>query len=503
MTKDNFRFWCPIEKATEQLVDPTTGEQVMRLGGIASTADKDADNEYLDPNGFDIKPLLESGMVNWHHQAKGQPAAIIGEPTKAEIRKDGLYIETDLYPSSEIARQVWDLANTLDKNSKTRRLGYSIEGKVLKRKSDDKKSPDYNHIVQAVITGVAITHMPKNPKTFANIIKGDIDPEDYEEEEVETEEEKKEEKAMTTENAAAVKRESLLGAPKFLTKGETLDKLFQDIPGISIDKAEQIYQLIKSISMAKERKEVTTEDIQKAYETLGLTPAPETEEVEKGGEAEETEKVEEVEKGGDGAPAEGTEHTETAEEEKEEKEEEEEKEVKKGGNRFDVLEKAIADLGSQNSLYIKALGTMMKGADQRLEKAVQSLELADQKISSMEEIIKGQAETIASMQEQINAFGEGGAVAKAAVHANPIERRFNKGHEQTDIEKGGEAEEKENRVSMSLQKAAVLEILDQACFAKGYDQEFGKACTDFEALGTLTPNVIKRIKDEFGYEIVK
>ena len=140
--KKNFTFWFPLEKS-EEVVDPTTGEQIMRLGGIASTSDNDSDGEYLDPNGFDIKPLINSGLVNWHHQAKGQPATIIGEPTKAEIRPEGLYIETDLYPSSQIARDVWELANTLAKDSKTRRLGYSIEGKVLKRKSNDPSNPDF------------------------------------------------------------------------------------------------------------------------------------------------------------------------------------------------------------------------------------------------------------------------------------------------------------------------------------------------------------------------
>ena len=192
--EDKFTFWCPLEKAQD--LDPTTGEPVMKLGGIASTSDEDSDGEFLDPKGFDIKPLIESGMVNWHHQAKGQPATIIGEPTKAEIRPEGLYIETELYPSSKIACDVWELAETLEKDSKTRRLGYSIEGKVVKRKSNDKKSPDYKKIVKAIITGVAITHQPKNPKTFANIIKGEID-DDFEDEE---------EKALDTETGKALKK---------------------------------------------------------------------------------------------------------------------------------------------------------------------------------------------------------------------------------------------------------------------------------------------------------
>ena len=199
----------------------------MRLGGIASTSDEDSDGEFLDPKGFDIKPLMESGLVNWHHQAKGQPSAIIGEPSKAEIRPEGLYLEVDLYPSSKIAHEVFDLAQTLEKDSSTRRLGFSIDGKVEKRKSKDVHNPGYKHIEKAIITGVAVTHMPKNPKTFANIIKGEIDDDlEVDENEVTQEEEIKknnknteseevdvdeiiiEEKSLTADgNGAPLKRE--------------------------------------------------------------------------------------------------------------------------------------------------------------------------------------------------------------------------------------------------------------------------------------------------------
>ena len=59
---NNFNFWCPVE--ISKAIDEKTGEEIMLLGGIASTADEDSDGEFLDPKGFDIKPLLESGMVN-------------------------------------------------------------------------------------------------------------------------------------------------------------------------------------------------------------------------------------------------------------------------------------------------------------------------------------------------------------------------------------------------------------------------------------------------------
>lgn len=489
MLEDSFKFWCPIEKSQE-VIDPSTGEQVMLLGGIASTADEDADGEFLDPKGFDIKPLMKSGMVNWHHQAKGQPSAIIGEPTKAEIRPEGLYIETQLYPSSKIAHDVWELANTLEKDSKTRRLGYSIEGKVVKRKSNDKSSPDFKKITKAIITGVAITHMPKNPKTFANIIKGDIDEIDDEEEE-ETED-KKEEKSLDTESGKPLMRESVDKKIKNQTfgKSEVIEQLFKDIPAISIQKAEKIYSLITKISNMKGKKTITEEDITKAYEALGLDVNPASEE--------------DVQKGGDGCPCGGdtttlkkskTKKADDTEEETEEEEDETEKgcggKVKKGGvNRFDRIEKALATSHQITSKYIKALGIMVKDASQKLEKAAaRENELLD--------IIKAQDDTLAEMSEKLERFGSEVPAPKSISAARPVERHFDKG-EDAEIEKAGK-----NVISMSKQPQAVAEILDQATFNKGYDEEFSKACTSFEATKQLPASIIARIKNEFGLEIVK
>ena len=494
--ENSFKFWCPIEKAQEA-IDPTTGEQVMRLGGIASTSDEDADGEFLDPKGFDIKPLMESGMVNWHHQAKGQPATIIGEPTKAEIRPEGLYIETDLYPSSKIACDVWELANTLEKDSKTRRLGYSIEGKVVKRKSNNKNSPDYKKIVKAIITGVAITHQPKNPKTFANIIKGEID------DDMDDDEETKEEKSLDTESGKPLKKESLNKKLKNQTfgKSEVVERLFKDIPGISIEKAEKIYSLISKISNMKGKISVTEEDIQKAYEALGLDIEP-TEDVQKGGDGctnggkEQTLNKAKAKKAEDADDSE--EQEETTEENEEDDDDAQKGKMKKGGeggNRFDRIEKAMATSHQITSKYIKALGVMIKDASQKLEKAAErETELLD--------LVKAQEDTISALTEKIEQFGSEVPAPKSLSAARPVERQFAKGNEEDDLNKGGEGR-KSNQVSMSRQPRLVAEILDQATFAKGYDAEFSKACTTFEASKTLPASIIARVKNECGYEIVK
>jgi len=500
MTKieDKFEFWCPIEKSQDCL-DPTTGEKIMRLGGIASTSDKDSDGEYLDPKGFDIKPLKENGLVNWHHQAKGQPSTIIGEPTTAEIRPEGLYIETDLYPSSKIACDVWELAQTLEKDSKTRRLGYSIEGRVIKRKSNDKKSPDYKQISKAIITGVAITHQPKNPKTFANIIKGETDDIDDEEEE----NTKEEDKGLNTENASALKKESVDSKVKKqnFSKAEIVEKLFKDIPAISIDKAEKIHLMLIKIANMEGRKNVTSDDIQKAYEALGLD-AVEGDDVTKGcgGDGMQSEKP--TKKAKTSTKKKEADEEETAEEEANEDEEDEEaenkggKKVQKGadgGNRFDRIEKAIATSHQINSKYIKALGVMMKDATQKLEAAAE-------RESELLDVVKAQDETISSMSERVEAFGAEVPAPKSLSSSRPVERQFSKGN---DNDFGGKEKTNEKQISMSRQGAAVAELLDQATFAKGYDDEFSKAVTHFEATKSLPANIIARIKNDYGFEIVK
>lgn len=535
---NNFEFWCELNQV-EKAVDEKTGEEIMLLGGIASTADEDSDGEFLDPKGFDIKPLLKSGLVNWHHQAKTNPGTIVGEPTKAEIRKEGLYIETQLYPHSQVACDIWELAKTLAKDSKTRRLGYSIEGRVVQRKSDDPTNPDYKKIIKAVITGVAITHQPKNPKTFANIIKGDID-DDLDNEEEKEEIKEKEvttdtEEAMDTETGAALKRESVDDSLKVTTfgKSEVYDKIFQDIPGISISKAEKIYSLIEKIAMKKDSKAITADDIQKAYDALGLEvpvldiAKGEDEEDEKVNESDEDSEDEEeaeddnkgVEKADDSdeefedddEDSEDNEDDEEAEddsEDEDDEDEEEKKPIKKArtnsiGLKFERIEKAIALSHNSQSKYIKALGVIIKAQSMQLEKAQNTIDEAVDKIELQDSIIKGYEEQFNAINEQLAEIGNSVPAPKSIRNARPVERAFGKAQE-NGIEKGEQAGRLgKNQVSIK-NRAAIAEILDQATFAKGgYDEEFSKACTAYEAGAELPTSILSRIKAEFGIDIVR
>ena len=516
MHKDNFEFWCELNQI-EKAVDEKTGEEIMLLGGIASTADEDSDGEFLDPKGFDIQPLLKSGLVNWHHQAKTNPGTIVGEPTKAEVRKDGLYIETQLYPHTQVACDIWELAKTLAADSKTRRLGYSIEGRVVKRKSDDPTDPDYKKIIKAIITGVAITHQPKNPKTFANIIKGEIDDiedEDNKEDNVSEDKEKEEmQTAIDTENSSALKKESVDDSLKITTfgKSETFDRIFKDIPGISINKAKQIYSLIENIAcMKKKSNAITQEDIEKAYNALGLD-APELD-IAKGEEDDEQEEQqdnddEELAEKNPIINKENSDESDNEEEEEEEKTEDDKKNVKKAntnsiGLKFERIEKAIFDSYESQSKYVKALGVMVKAQSLQLEKAQESLNLAMETINSQKEIIKGYENRFDDLSEQLSELGNSTPAPKSVRHSAPVERVFGKGFDD-EFDKGQDANQlNPNQVSIK-NRSAVAEILDQATFAKGYDVEFSKACTAFEAGAELPNSIIARIKNEFNIEIVK
>lgn len=163
-TSDHF-FFVELNSITKG--KDKDGKEIMKFKGVASTADEDSQGEILDPNGFDFQPFLENGYINFHHQASKDPLANIGEPTKAYVKDNKFHIEGDLYSDNPIAQKVYQFANILSKNSKTRRLGLSIEGKAVEHDPTNPKK-----ITKSIITGCAITHSPINKNTLMDIVKG-------------------------------------------------------------------------------------------------------------------------------------------------------------------------------------------------------------------------------------------------------------------------------------------------------------------------------------------
>jgi len=507
----NFTFYCPVEisKAKDE-----NGVEVMRLGGIASTMDEDSDGEFLDPSGFEIEDFQKLGVVNWHHQSTKSPATIIGEPYLVEIRKDGFYVASNLYPSSPLAREVYELAEVMERDSKTRKLGYSIEGSVIERGSDDQSHPDYKKVKKAKITGLAITHMPKNPKTFAQIIKGHTTNE-FEEEDDELE---KEEKSLSTESGAALVKESVDGSQKKdLKKGETYkvvdlseegmyDLIFDTFPNITIEKAEKVYNLFNKIQDKMAKGEINNENLKKAMDILGLgsiEKSPFLEKAEKDNlsddevaEAaskklfkEDEAEVEEVKK------AKETENVKKETEVKKAEGSGEAKEDQIAGSDLNkgavmILKKAIEKSESNSILHSKAVGQLLKGVLDQNELIVGELG----SLKKANRNLEGRLEKANQQIEKMIKNPMGGQ-RRSLTKATQVREKesFQKGN----VEQG-------KVLSLTRNYKEVLNLVDGLSFAKGgYDEEFAKATTSLEASKMLPVNTIQRLKTEHGINIVE
>lgn len=541
---ETFRFYADalsISKAKDK-----DGKDVMRLGGIASTNDEDTDGEFLDPTGFNTKYLEKSGIVNWHHGSKNNPDTIIGEPSKVDIRPEGLYVEVDLY-DSDMARKVYGLAQTFEKSSKTRRLGFSIEGKATER---DKANPKI--IKKANITGLAITHMPKNPNTLAQILKGQgvfdeededgtvstleeinksltlelkkakialadqiLKGEDTDEEEESDEDET--EKSLSTDSSSgqAIVPSHVDGQKKKLTKGEVYEAIFSHFTDINVNEAKKTYQLIlKTAEMAK-RNAPTNEDINKAFgllsngnvEEMNLEKAIEfsSEFLDNDGNIKDLEK-ELLQKGvSEELAKEAFDHFSKAEddEDEEEDDEDEEEEVTKGEDEKDEedeeddeeeededrapMKKSMGD----NDL-LKAINSMSGKQDsyaQATGTIMKSL------LTENEELKKG----ISDLQERLGNIEGQSNGRKSIARATVSERNFDQGHIEKAIGEG------KTVVSMKENKRNLLNILEKAAYSpieKGVsndlDPEFEKALSVFEAAGIIENSTKLRLNREMN-----
>lgn len=163
--KADFNFFVPID--FEKSVNKK-GEKVMKIKGIASTPDEDSEGETLLPVGFDLTRFLNIGYLNYNHGAKNDASKIIGEPTVAKITQKGeLYVEGVLYNGHPLAESVWNMAEILEKNGSSRRMGFSIEGRAIERDPINPK-----RIIKALLTGLAITPTPVNSSTYMDLCKG-------------------------------------------------------------------------------------------------------------------------------------------------------------------------------------------------------------------------------------------------------------------------------------------------------------------------------------------
>jgi SOS response regulatory protein OraA/RecX len=545
MQESKFNFWLPIEISKAKNKD---GVQVMKISGRASTADKDLDGEELDVNGYDISKFKNGGLVNWHHQTKNDPLSIIGLVKDAEIKKDGLYIDTELFPDSEMAKKVYKLAATMEKAG--RPLGFSIEGKAIER---DVLNP--KKITKSLLTGVAITFAPKNPSTFAQIVKGEVDGS----EEMEFDDEDLE-KDFTTEDGKPItpsdlgKKKSKKDksktttstkengeVSKYLSKSEVFERIFSSLGGITIADSQKVFDFIKgNITEQEMDNQYKETDIEKA-----LTLLSKANDLIKGDNAsEEEEESEEV-------TDEATEEESTDDESALEKalnttepivaavkpadtlsksqvitslikkgfspdearnicvsiEKAHNPEIVKGEESellstsdLDISKALEEGLAKQNEMFVQrdhSIGVIMKGVYDEVRTIAGDLKKAKDENEILKGVINGLAENIDSLSKAMDVPN----APKAITNVKPVERQF---EGNTDITKGQVSNDFGTKIlSMSAHKKTILNLLDNSTFEKGFDSDFAEALRTVEAGGLPQEAIVLRLQKEKGITITK
>src|SRR4051812_11558211 len=145
LSNDDFLIYMP---SVVDLDKGATNERRL-IQGYCSTEAKDRQNEVVLQRGLDFSEFVNHGYYNDNHSQ--MTAAVVGVPHSAEYHPgSGWFTKGELLKGYKRADEIWDLAKALAQTN--RRLGYSIEGKVIERRD--------NYVVKAKIRNVAITNAP-------------------------------------------------------------------------------------------------------------------------------------------------------------------------------------------------------------------------------------------------------------------------------------------------------------------------------------------------------
>lgn len=148
---NDFSFYVPLDIVKSE--NSEGKEPEMRIAGYASTSNRDRQDDEIIQKGLDIDDFLNYGWFNFDHDN----SKILGYPDRNRTRVDsnGFWVEGTLL-QVPLAKSLWETAVALKKSNAPRKLGFSIEGKTLKRDA-------LGRIVKAKVYNVALTANPVNP----------------------------------------------------------------------------------------------------------------------------------------------------------------------------------------------------------------------------------------------------------------------------------------------------------------------------------------------------
>lgn len=166
---DEFEFFLPLEinlrKAAKFSIPETkkTDGHSRIIFGVASTEDTDLQDEIVFQRGIDFSYFLSHGYYNNDHKPGFENK--VGQPLEAKITPEGLWTRGYLWEPGvhKVADAIWELANALIASGSDRKLGYSIQGKVVRR--------DGKRILKCWVQDIAITAAPINTHTWIDVVK--------------------------------------------------------------------------------------------------------------------------------------------------------------------------------------------------------------------------------------------------------------------------------------------------------------------------------------------
>lgn len=142
---DTFRFSMNAD------IIKSDSEERRLIGGYASTQVSDRQGEELIQKGLDISDFVDYGYFNYDHDN----SIILGYPLPTcRVDDIGFWVEGEILKGMPASDKIWELAKALSKSKAPRKIGFSVEGKVLERTG--------TRITKAKIYNVAITTNPVN-----------------------------------------------------------------------------------------------------------------------------------------------------------------------------------------------------------------------------------------------------------------------------------------------------------------------------------------------------
>ena len=169
------RFKIVAPMSVFEKADAPVGQR-RRIGGIVSTDSWDREGERILQEGLNFQPFLHGGWFNDNH--KSQTGKGVGFPTGVRLFRAGdilpngqraasncHWAEGYLLDGHPPADEIWTMAQALNRAGEGHRLGFSIEGMIRARDSNNERI-----ILSADIMEVAVTRCPINTDTKVELL---------------------------------------------------------------------------------------------------------------------------------------------------------------------------------------------------------------------------------------------------------------------------------------------------------------------------------------------